>query len=89
MVKYWLFISLFVGSLYAFESKLFLGNLDHKGKLSLSYELPLDKPFILQGFVFYKNSWRPFPVFYQEKLIWADLGPEFASLNYRIHLILP
>ncbi|MCS6984366.1 MAG: hypothetical protein NZM25_04435 [Leptospiraceae bacterium] len=86
------FVLAFVLASYALlglEEKLFTGQLDSKGKLSIAYELPLDKAFWLQGYVYFKDSWRPFPLFFQKNLIWADLGPRFAEAPYRIHLWLP
>ena len=79
---------LFVNLLYSIPpGKKWEGTLDQKGRLQLHYKLSLEHPFFLQGFIWLDGYWRPFSLYWDKKIIWADLGQDFAGTKYRIHLL--
>lgn len=62
------------------------GNLDEKGGFVI--EIPAGEgDFIVQGFILLKENWREINIFYDEKRIWAQLGPSFKNLPYRVRML--
>ncbi len=75
-------------SLFA-ESKIFTGKLDARGRAQLVYKVSQNGPFFLQAFVLYKKHWRSMKVFWNNRIIWIDMGPDFKGLKYRVHYYKP
>ena len=71
------------------KTYLWKGNLDQNGTVEISFSLPKEKAFFLEGYIYYKKNWRKIPIFWEEKKIWIDLGPPFKEIPYRIHLWIP
>ena len=89
MLKLFLvFIFFFISPGHSLEKKSWGGKTDKAGFVSIVHKVPENKTFILQGFIFLKENWRPVSVFWNKKKIWFDLGPKFKNLPYKIHLVV-
>ncbi len=77
------------GFLGGVEFRLFEGTLDEKGTLKIEVTLPEKEAFMVQGYILYRESWRPIRVFWTRAFLWADLGPDYRGLPYRVHLQIP
>lgn len=70
-------------------TRQFTGKLDENGKASVNFVIEQSKVHFLQAFVLYQKSYRPVKVFYNESIIFIDLGPSFKGLPYRINYWAP
>jgi len=78
-----------INSIYSIQLKKWVGKLNDKGKLEINFKIPIKKIFFLQAFFFYKENWRPIKIFFNEKVIWTDLGKKYKDYKYIVHLFTP
>ncbi len=71
------------------KSQKWEGKTDAQGRVSISIKVKEDKPFFLQGFIWFKESWRPVNIFWDTTKIWFDLGEKFKDTPYRVQLLIP
>ncbi|MCB1146871.1 MAG: hypothetical protein KDK41_08965 [Leptospiraceae bacterium] len=67
-------------------SRNFSGTLDASGKTEVRYTVSTDSTVFLQGWVLYRELWRPVPVFWSGNLIIIDLGPNYKDIPYKLSL---
>lgn len=85
---FFLIVFLFsVSILSAGSVKEMKGKLNNNGYIQLNHSIEDKGSLSITGRVFYKNLWRPVPVFWNKQSIIIDIGPEYKGIPYVILII--
>lgn len=88
---FFLILVLLIASTFSFlhgvTTKEWKGKLNGDGYIKIDEPLEEKTPFQITGRVFYKNLWRPVPIFWNKESIIIDIGPEFKDIPYYIIMI--